>query len=170
MATPITEAECKALTTAENKYNPDGFAAIQVHLDDAATRWDHNHEIDTSKYNMVYITSDIHADVLKFIQLLQKEKLITPLTDPHTVTDLCSLVTTLKWNEDKKNVLLIIVGDIVDGRREGEDKDKDKDKHLQVKDNVGSFDLLLHILLYNLRVSAIEHGSNVLFTIGNHDF
>jgi hypothetical protein len=158
-AEPITKGECANLTNKDGIYNPAGFAAIQKRLDAAAKLWDHNHEIDTSKYSTVYITSDIHADILKIIQLLQKEELITPLTDPYTETDLCSLVTTLQWNEKKKNTLLIIVGDLVDGRRTDE-----------VKDTLGSFELLLHILLYNLRVSAMNYGSNVLFTIGNHDY
>jgi hypothetical protein len=58
-------------------------------------------------------------------------------------------------------VLLVILGDLVDGKR--------KDG-MEVNDPRGSFELILLSYLYNLRIKAREAGSEILYTIGNHDY
>ena len=59
----------------------------------------------------------------------------------------------------KQNTLFIILGDLIDGKKES-----------SVNDSIGNFELLLHIFLFNLRIKAMTQGSYVLFTMGNHDF
>ena len=66
-------------------------------------------------------------------------------------------VWTLEWVAD--DTMLMITGDLVDGRRGSR----------TVDDPRGSYEMLLHILIYNLRIDARERNSDVLFTIGNHD-
>jgi hypothetical protein len=62
--------------------------------------------------------------------------------------------------EGGNKVLFLILGDIVDGQREGGTK---------VNDEMGCFELLIHILIHNLRIDAMKNKSEILFTIGNHD-
>jgi hypothetical protein len=59
------------------------------------------------------------------------------------------------------------VGDLVDGRRAPPTSD---DTPGVVNDTTGRFELLLHILLFNLRIDARGMNSDILFTIGNHDY
>ena len=57
-----------------------------------------------------------------------------------------------------RRTLLVIVGDLVDGARSSS-------KRLD-----GDVEILLHILIYNLRISARNANSEIRFTLGNHDF
>jgi len=157
-------------------YEPQYATNIIQTLAIAYRVWRPNHNIDVNGYTTVYITSDIHADVRKFLQMLAKESLIevygpkgAKITDTDSVfygpnnTGKAiyenSLINNVRWNPEKKNVLVILVGDLVDGHR-----------YSNVKDERGNFELLLHVLLYNLRVGAKGVGSELLFTIGNHDY
>ncbi|MCX7257447.1 MAG: metallophosphoesterase, partial [Polaromonas sp.] len=181
----ITSAEYEAISTSTegdgksiNKYNPtkqvggcEIGTTIHGKLLAAKTKWkteQHTIDIAKAKYEKVYITSDIHADVRKFLQMLAKEMLITvpesfdfystdAATDPiYTFT----VIDTIHWNPANKNTLLVIVGDLVDGKR----------GRVSVNDTTGRFELLLHILLFNLRIEATQVMSEILFTIGNHDY
>jgi hypothetical protein len=120
-----------------------------------------NYELDATKYDRIYVTSDIHADFRKFIQMMKLAKLINTTLDPYSaeITD-PDMIGTVEWTGGEK-ALLVIVGDLVDGARQG---------GFAVLDPVGSFELLLHAFLYNLRISALRQNSDVRFTIGNHDF
>ena len=53
----------------------------------------------------------------------------------------------------------MITGDLIDGKR----------GHRMVDDPRGSYEMLLHILLFNLRIGARARNSDVLLVIGNHD-
>ena len=53
---------------------------------------------------------------------------------------------------------MVIVGDLVDGRR-----------NRDVDDPKGNFEILIHALIHNLRIRANMVDSDVLFTLGNHD-
>ena len=70
-------------------------------------------------------------------------------------------VWTLEWVAD--DTMLMITGDLVDGMR------VDPRGSRTVDDQRGSYEMLLHILIFNLRIDARERNSDVLFTIGNHD-
>ncbi len=120
-----------------------------------------SHNIDTTNYTDIYLTSDLHADYRKLVQILINSGLISipsgidiyndeQIYDPKIITD-------STWN--KRNALFIVIGDLVDGRR-----------YQNVNDKHGSFELLIHLVLYNLKIKAEAMNSNVCFTIGNHDF
>ena len=117
-----------------------------------------NYIINAQDYDNVYVTSDIHSDYRKFVKKLKDIGLIDTSINPY-IDDIytSNLVTNTDWIPEK--TLLVIVGDLVDGRR-----------HSEVADVNGSFELLLHIFIYNLRLSAHEKNSEIIFTIGNHDF
>ena len=124
------------------------------------------HAIDCRQYPTVYVTSDIHADLRKFVQMLQLAGLANIPVDPynHDVIYERKVITDVEWTMGP-NVLLVIVGDLLEGRR-GE---PDKGNVMEVDDKIGSFELLLLSLIYNLGIDARMKGSNVLFTLGNHD-
>lgn len=122
-----------------------------------------NYIIDANKYPTVYITSDIHADYRKFIQILQDANLISRDLDPYT-EDIYNprMITETRWIGGP-GILVVLVGDIVDGRR------KFGWSFSDVDDTRGSFEFLLHAFLHNIRIRALAADSNVIFTIGNHD-
>jgi len=123
------------------------------------------HVHDASNYPKVYVTSDIHSDYRKLIQLLINANIITypginiveQLYSPDIY--LPQFLTNMIWKQS--NVSLVILGDIIDGRR---------GQNLEIDDPHGSFEFLLHVFLFNLRIKALEKNSMVLFTFGNHDF
>uniref|UniRef100_A0A6C0BDH9 Calcineurin-like phosphoesterase domain-containing protein n=1 Tax=viral metagenome TaxID=1070528 RepID=A0A6C0BDH9_9ZZZZ len=125
---------------------------------------DRNFIVDASKYPTVYITSDIHSDVRKFIQMLQGAGLLDlgSLNDIYKLDTIYNpaLFDQIEWTGGA-GTLLVIVGDLVDGKRINK---------THINDPKGSFEFLLHTLLYNLKIKALNAGSDVRFTIGNHDF
>ena len=125
---------------------------------------DRNYIVDATKYPTVYITSDIHSDVRKCIQMLQGAGLLDlgSLNDIYKLDTIYNpaLFDQIEWRGGA-GTLLVIVGDLVDGKR--------IDK-TYINDPKGSFEFLLHALLYNLKIKALNAGSDVRFTIGNHDF
>ncbi len=118
-----------------------------------------NHNINTDNYRDIFITSDIHADYRKLVQILVNAKLIRIPEDIDLYTDKIydpRIITNSEWI--LPNSLFIITGDLVDGKR-----------YVPVDDNIGSFELLIHLFLYNIKIKAEQLNSDVLFTIGNHD-
>jgi hypothetical protein len=77
-----------------------------------------NHEIQLSNYNEIYITSDIHADVRKFLKILISENIIefTDPFDPYT-DDIYKNDFIDKMKFTKSKTLLLILGDLIDGQR-----------------------------------------------------
>ena len=126
-----------------------------------------NYELDANNYTKIYVTSDIHADFSRFISMLQLAKLIDTPIDPYILDNTGiydpNLIANATWIGGS-NAVLVIVGDLVDGRR------PTMGVNIDVDDPKGSFEFLLHAFLYNLRLSALEQGSDVRFTIGNHDY
>lgn len=128
-----------------------------------------SHILDASRYDVVCITSDTHSDFRKLIQLLSDAGIIKlpeiggRTADPYT-DDIYhpTLISETMWIPNR--ALFIIAGDLVDGCRECFDATQ-----TALGDCVGSFEFLTHCFLYNLRIRALQHDSNVLFTIGNHD-
>ena len=123
-----------------------------------------SHIITKEDYDNVYLTSDIHADLRKFIRLLVNAGLIKYNNyDVKTLEDGdidSKAVYDFEWIAPQKT-LLIIIGDLVDGLR---------GPGFVVNDTKGNIELLLHIFLYNLRVKALEKGSDIRFTLGNHEY
>ena len=112
------------------------------------------HKINPAPYSTVYTTSDIHADVCKLNKLLSNAGLI----DASGLEELDTINKPIRWLKPK--IMFIIVGDIVDGAR---------GRFSEIYDPIGDIELRLHIYLYNLRIKAQQIGSDIRFTIGNHD-
>lgn len=122
--------------------------------------------IPVGRYNDLYVTSDIHADLRKFVQLLLGLGLIVYPNLPNIINEILTIdpipieiITDMEWNSPNPS-LLVLVGDLIDGKR---------GKNYYVFDNKGNIELLLHAFLYNLRIKALQRGSEIRFTVGNHD-
>lgn len=113
----------------------------------------HYHRND---YDTIYTMSDIHADYKTFLTHLQNFGIIerANIDDIYNISN----ITDVKWKCGSRT-LLVICGDIVDGKR-GE---------REVKDEQGTYEILLHAFLRNLKISAQEKGSDVILLYGNHD-
>lgn len=138
-------------------FDIDGGKIIQTKVE--SFKPEINHKINNKTYDTVYVTSDIHSDLRKFIQILINNNLIETNIHPYHGDDIYNpkLITETKWIGGSR-VLLVIIGDIVDGKR-----------LRRLDDSRGSFEYLLHCFLYNIRIKAKQTGSDVLFTLGNHD-
>jgi hypothetical protein len=124
------------------------------------------HEID-GDFDRVFVTSDIHADLRKFVQILLACELISIGTYSHDAiyandTNIYEIVWEARWVAPK--TLLVICGDLIDGKRKDTIGNYDGTGDVR-----GSYEFLLHCLLFNLRIQARDKGSDVRFTIGNHD-
>jgi len=113
--------------------------------------------LECSNYDTVYITSDIHSDLRKFMQILMSLELI-PNRRYDSIYD-PTLISDVRWTGGERT-LFIIVGDLVDGKR---------DEDRSVDDRNGTFELLLFLLLHNLRIQARKVGSDIRYTMGNHE-
>ncbi len=132
-----------------------------------------NHKIKADNYTDLFFTSDLHADYRKFVQLLKNGGFVKfPETD--NMYD-PRLISECEWL--KKDCLIIIIGDLVDGRRvtpliqlqKKNTEATEVEIKAEITDEVGNFELLLHMLIYNLRIKGKKCNSEILFTIGNHD-
>jgi hypothetical protein len=115
-------------------------------------------------FGRIFVTSDVHADLRKFVEILVSLGLVTENSgnseneNKHrNQGDIYEYVWALEWNAD--DTMLMITGDLIDGKR----------GHRTVDDPRGSYEMLLHILLFNLRIGARARNSDVMFVIGNHD-
>ena len=133
----------------------------------------HDRYVVQRDFGRVVATSDVHADLRKFVQVLVSAGLVSSggperaraergsgaraERGSEIEDDPYEYVWTLEWVAD--DTMLMITGDLVDGRRGSR----------TVDDQRGSYEMLLHILIFNLRIDARERNSDVLFTIGNHD-
>ncbi len=131
-----------------------------THEPDNIVRFSSNPNFNT--YNEVFITSDIHADYRKFVQILVTGGFIRipDVGDLYEGNNIYNprIISDCEWI--KGECLVIIAGDLVDGNRNNAGS---------VDDNLGQFELLLHLLIFNLRIKGEDKKSNILFTIGNHD-
>ena len=138
-------------------------------------KFNHIINMNAKNYRTIYITSDIHADIRKLLKLLIDEGIISITPNKHTDKSSFDPYTDHIYtypfidniNFLKNNMLFIILGDLVDGRRP---IDVNQGTGTEVDDPRGNFELILHIFLFNMRLKAREKHSEVLFTLGNHDF
>jgi hypothetical protein len=144
---------------ADGHYNPAGGAAIHAKLAQGFPGTS-NHVINASEYDRAFFTSDIHSDLRKFVQMLKNNRLIgtSLLAYDEDAMYNPALIADSEWTGGPRTIL-VIIGDLVDGKR-----------IKSVQDSRGSFEFLLFALLYNLRRKANRAGSEVLFTIGNHEY
>jgi hypothetical protein len=139
-------------------------ADVNYKISEASKLLKSSYIIDKSLYDNVFITSDIHSDLVKLDFLLMNAGLVRKVSTAETAAlpEHVRLVSESIWVASR--TLLIIVGDLIDGRREMYGVVQ------TVPDPKGNIELLLHAYLYNMRIQARELGSEIRFTIGNHDY
>lgn len=158
----ITRDELAAIYSENvNVGSHSGFNVIVKKLVENAKLLRRSHVIKTSEFPTVYFSSDIHADFRKYLQMLQAIKLVGSIIDPYEgdIYD-PSIISDVTWTGGP-GVLLVIIGDLVDGQRPG---------HGMVDDPRGSFEFLLLSYLHNLRIQANKVKSEIIYTIGNHEY
>ena len=135
---------------------------IETKVERTAELFQRPYRIDHTLYTDVYITSDIHADLEKFDRLLMNSGIVyrAPWNAGLGITREAHMICNTDWVVNRS--IVIIVGDVVDGRR-GNDA-------LEIPDAKGDIELLLHMYLFNLRIKANSFESELRFTVGNHDF
>ncbi len=148
----------RIVSPIDNHFNPDNIKLINDKINKVKGKIIINHKIDAKQYNDVFIISDTHADLRKVYSILLNSGMIKSPFNPYD-NDILNpeLISKAEWIPE--NTLLVIVGDLVDGRR----------GIISVDDPDGTFELKLHMLFYNLRLQAIKKNSNLIFTLGNHD-
>jgi hypothetical protein len=135
----------------------------------------------------IYFIGDIHGDFPRLVQLLYNAKFITfrgpawakvnllnsgvtidddkfseKINDPLDYTSIIQYINgkdifkEVVWLAE--NTLFISTGDLVDSVRE-----------TNSSDNIGDYELRIHLLLMILREQAINKNSFIHFVIGNHD-
>lgn len=134
--------------------------AISSKILRASTALSASHIINKSDYDNIYATSDIHADLKKLHYLLTEAGLIKRNKLVNVPDIMAEVAEGGLINWVPKRTLFVIVGDMVDGSRNGN----------EVDDAVGNVEVLLHAYIYNLRIKARALGSEIRFTIGNHDW
>ena len=164
MAQLLTEADLQTFDSPQTLGNLS--APILQKLAATAAAFRAPYVIDRTLYDHVYITSDIHADLVRLDMILRNAQLVNTPT-PDTYSDNSAEIITRIVNTDwlPERTLLIIVGDIVDGQR----GQPGGGVLGAVPDTKGNIELLLHAYLYNLRIKARARNSEVRFTVGNHD-
>jgi len=166
----LTAEEIAGIYGPDGRCNARGFNPISEKLTRAAALPRRSHTIDAADYPTVYVTSDIHADLRKFTQILISSDLITtPFKadfDPYT-DDIYDprFISETRWSAPR-GTLLVIIGDLVDGKRQF---GKGLGLFSHVPDPRGSFEFLIFALLYNLRIQANATASEIRFTMGNHE-
>lgn len=130
---------------------------------------------DRNKYDTIYSVSDIHADYRTFLRHLHKFGIVDlKVANVEALLNLSkddiynsTFITDTEWTAGK-NTLLIICGDIIDGARSYRD-DRRKEIITSVDDKEGTFEILLHMFLRNLKIKAQHNESDVMLICGNHD-
>jgi len=164
MAQLLTEADLRTFDTSRTLGNL--HPNIIRKIESTARAFRAPYKIDNTLYDNVYITSDIHGDLVKLDMILNNaglvENKIRGFSDDSG--EIITKIANAKWVPER--TLLIIVGDLVDGQR-GQPSGAILGS---VPDMKGNIELLLHAYLYNLRIKARARHSEIRFTIGNHDF
>jgi hypothetical protein len=135
-----------------------------------------------NNYKKVIVMSDIHADLLVFVSTLIKSNIMRFIDDhgnvvPFNIDDINENYRTYNVLEEylqdysfefnHRDTILYILGDIVDGSRQC--LQKEKIVTCNVQNITGLNEILIHLILWNLRLSAIKNRSYVKIIIGNHD-
>lgn len=166
-------------TTTTKILNVDHFEKIHEKIKNDPNP---NHYYNKNEFNEIYAISDIHADYKALLRHLVKFNFIEydEVSVDNIDTDKFDiynpkLISDVKWV--KKNTLLVICGDIVNGSRTKRDSQgnavKDSDGNTvknEVNDKQGTFEILLHMFLRNLKIQAQTSSSDVMLIVGKHDY
>lgn len=121
-------------------------------------------EHSCTKFEQIHVMSDLHADYELVFRHLIRFGIMT-CTHKSWYTDILNkneankVLGSVQWGLGPKN-LLVICGDIVDGKR----------GNTQVPKCGLNVEVMLHILLRNLKILAKNDESDVILLYGNHDF
>jgi len=150
----LTVAEIQSLN------NKGAFPILsRIQAGAAALNAGTSYNIKKTDYADVYATSDVHADLKKLHYLLSQAGLVSGQEFVEVSSIMNGIASGgIEWIKPK--TLFVIVGDIVDGAREDS----------VIEDSIGNIEALLHAYLYNLRIKARSVGSEIRFTLGNHDW
>ena len=110
-------------------------------------------DLQMDKRYEIFTISDLHADVRRFLTVLKKAGFI------NSDVNMANPIKNVRWNPEMQDKIIVICGDIIDGKRD------DDNDYLTNCD-----ELLIHMLIFNLRILARAHNSYVFCTMGNHDF
>jgi hypothetical protein len=109
-------------------------------------------DLEMGKEYEIFCISDIHADIHRFWTFLYLQNFVTS----EHFTSLDDIV----WNPQITHKALVICGDLIDGRRPPNEN----------LNSTPNNEIILHIIIYNLRIEAIKHKCYIFCTLGNHDF
>lgn len=131
-------------------YNIKGFDFIKINKileNDAVPKV----QDSISRYDTIYAMSDIHADYVTFVTYLINFGIVGDNINQYIEKNVYDsrIITELKWTAGNKKVL-VICGDIVDGKR----YDGNTEEYVEVHDDRGFFEILLHMFLRNLKIAA----------------
>ena len=115
--------------------------------------------IDNKK---IYVLSDIHSDFPRFIQLLYNSNIIRFNKDIIDQDYFHSLDILYDFEIIDKNFILIIAGDIINGKR--------PEYYIQTDTITGDYELRLFIFLTNFKLKSNHYASDVYWTLGNHEY
>ena len=162
----ITADNIAAIYNEDGTFSAEGFEGIRGKLTAAAAAPRRPFIMTRTDFPRVYVTSDLHADLRKFTQILLSSGLVASEFDPYSdgIYD-PRFISDIRWTAPP-GTLLVIIGDLVDGKRS---YNRGHPPYNQVSDPRGSFELLIFALLYNLRIQANTNGSEIRFTLGNHE-
>lgn len=172
---PFPEEILKIISKEINKKDRNLYSYILKFMHLRIEHEDKYVNENLEKYEKIYAISDLHADYSTFYKRLidfglieaPKENLTKPekeLTNTEKVEEIYKISKLYDFTWLKQNTILVICGDIIDGRRKVPDK-----VVKEVYDPKGFFELYLHIFLKNLKAKALEHNSDVICVLGNHD-
>lgn len=166
---PITADNIAAIYGADGTFSAEGFEGIRGKLTAAkavAAAPRRPFTMTRTDYPSVYVTSDLHADLRKFTQILLSSGLVASEFDPYSdgIYE-PRFISDIRWTAPP-GTLLVIIGDLVDGKRS---YGRSYPPFNQVLDPRGSFEVLIFAMLYNLRIQANANGSEIRFTLGNHE-
>lgn len=152
------------------EFNPEDPATIELYscVKNATKYLKISPQIDSTRYPTVYLTSDIHSDFRKLVELLKNLNLIDTPIDPYNGDEIYSpeLICNTRWIGGS-GVMLVIIGDLVDGRRNF--VLPETTRFNAPDDPKGVFELIQYCFIYNLLLRAMVEGSGIIYTIGNHE-
>lgn len=129
-----------------------------------------------SNYKYYYAFSDIHADLISFFMTLIQNDIIG-FYDNDVKIDKNDIITNCITRYSKINILeeylckyklkllisnaiIFVLGDVIDGSRNGR----------QIINQTKFDELIIHAILYNIRILGKDVNSKLVITLGNHDY
>lgn len=130
-----------------------------------------NVQSNKSIYEQVYAIGDVHGDIKAFdtiitnIQFNDTEKCVLKTEIKHKINTSkgtkIQIIIKYEWNKNAKNICIIQVGDIIDGKR-----------HQNIIGNYNNYnndDLTIISIMIDLKQQAKKYDSDIILLYGNHE-